>query len=98
MLVKLISKNSDILETMYTAAHNCYSDRKPEEIMLDGPVLTEKETNDIYAKSANAGEFLTNLESLKKEKMLKTVRGCVVRRHSSVMTHANFTFSVSRNL
>lgn len=95
MKVRLIAKTPNILPVMYTAAHGCYSDRLPEDIFIDGPVLTEKEEQSIWDKSNNPQEFLSNLESFKKDKMLKTVRGCIARKHSSVMTHTNFTFTVS---
>lgn len=31
-----------------------------------------------------------------RERMLRTVRGCIVRNHNSVMRHASFTFAIDR--
>lgn len=95
MRIKLLASTPNMLKVMYAAANGCCSNRTPDEIFLDGPVISQKEQEKIFSESNNPQEFLINLEHKKEEKMLGTIQGCIEREHSSVMTHGNFTFAVS---
>ena len=95
MKVRLINKTPKMMETLYTAAHACYSDRMPDDIFENGPIITEKEQIDAMKASNNPSEYQMYLNDLKKSKMLKTVRGCIARNHNTVMRHVYFTFSIS---
>jgi len=94
MIVKLFNCTPKVLETLYTAANSCYSDRSPEDIFNNGPILTDKEMQAVIEDWTTCGNEVFALFSKQKQKMLKTVRGCIVRNHNTVLRHVNFTFSI----